>query len=478
MERVENPLGRSIDFVCVFNKFFKNYPCAVWLKDKNLKIVDANNLYYEYFNKNEAGKNSNETTDIDSQILQTGCSQVFNIRTENKNRILSVSATPISRNQSVEYIMYTSKDMTEQEELKERFFVNKYQLNALLENVPKLIYMKDSDGKYITGTKYSREFFDDGFDYFHKAYLDFQNLQNSNVIEDRFVLENNRQISYIREIKDKQGIPHWYKIYKAPINTHNNNVIGILVMVDNIDDEKLLQAQRETFVASLGHDLKNPTLAQIRAIELLLKGSFGNIPKEQQDILEMLLDSCKYMKAMLGSLLATYRNEKGVVTLNYESVLLPELAKDCISEMLYLAKDKGVNIETDFLCANPFVFADKVQTKRVIMNLMSNGIKYAYKDSTIKVKIYNESDYTCFQFENRSPYIPPDKQEAIFAQYVTFAEAHKELGIGLGLYTSKKIVNAHGGVIYVKSFEENRNIFGFKIPNTKDNICAAKTVTF
>ena len=60
-------------------------------------------------------------------------------------------------------------------------------------------------------------------------------------------------------------------------------------------DEERLNSQRETFVASLSHDLKNPTIAQIRALELFLKGSFGNILPQQREIIEMVLDSCKYM---------------------------------------------------------------------------------------------------------------------------------------------------------------------------------------
>ena len=77
--------------------------------------------------------------------------------------------------------------------------------------------------------------------------------------------------------------------------------------------KNIFRHSEKLFVASLGHDLKNPTLAQIRAVELLLKGEFGSLTEEQQEILGMLLDSCKYMNAMLSSLLATYRNERGVV---------------------------------------------------------------------------------------------------------------------------------------------------------------------
>ena len=98
------------------------------------------------------------------------------------------------------------------------------------------------------------------------------------------------------------------------------------------------------------------------------------------------------------------------------------------------------------------------------MNLLSNGIKYAYKDTVLKLSVYEQNNNACFEFENNSPYIPEEKQKAIFAQYVTYASAHKELGIGLGLYTSKKIIEAHKGNIFVNSFKDERNIFGFKIP--------------
>jgi len=265
--------------------------------------------------------------------------------------------------------------------LQERFFINKYRLDALLENVPKIIYMKDSVGQYITGTKYSKDFYINGFDFFNKIQLDIKKLKSSLIIEDKAIIENNKLMSYDKEVFDEQGIPHWYKIYKAPIKDCGNNTIGLIVMITNIDEEKHLEAQRDTFVASLGHDLKNPTLAQIRAVELLLKGEFGALNFEQNEILKMLLDSCKYMNAMLCSLLSTYRNECGAVKLNYEEISLPELTKECIGEMIYIAKDKGIDINILNDCKNSIIYGDKVQIKRVIMNLLSNGIKYAFRHS-------------------------------------------------------------------------------------------------
>ena len=361
---------------------------------------------------------------------------------------------------------------------RESNFISHFQIEALLENIPKLIYMKDLKGNYVTGTKHAYEFVQNGKDMFHDVQIDIDKIKNTNDAEDKFVISNNKSITNEREIYDVHGRPHCYKIYKAPVKGKDNKITGIVVMVDNIDEAKLLEAQRDTFVASLGHDLKNPTIAQIRMLELLLNDHFGAVMPAQRGVMQMTLDSCKYMKAMLGSLLATYRNDRGVVRLNYEEFSLIDLVEECVEEMRYLAKDKEIELFVNKECFIPTIYGDKIQVKRVIMNLLSNGIKYAFRNTNIKLTIYNEDNYTCFKFENKSPFIPPEKRDTLFAQYVSYAAAYKELGIGLGLYTSQKIVNAHDGIIFVESFQDNRNIFGFKIPNNPKDIDKPRTIIF
>ena len=267
-------------------------------------------------------------------------------------------------------------------------------------------------------------------------------------------------ISIIRDITQEEAMKEDF------VNKH----------FEYIDAERNLQTQRETFVASLGHDLKNPTLAQIRGLELLLKGTFGNFNEEQKDILNMILDSCRYMNGMLATLLATYRNYGGAIKLNFENFSFSELLQECVTEMLYVAKDKDIIINNIFE-NNIFICADKVQIKRVIMNLLSNGIKYAFKNSELKLTTINNNDRLSFEFENNSPFIPEEKQKTLFKQYVSYTGTSKELGIGLGLYASKKIIEAHNGNIFVKSYKEDKNIFGFEIPLTQ-NMNYIKEVSF
>lgn len=323
-------------------------------------------------------------------------------------------------------------------------------------------------------------------DFIGKKNASFLSADNQKLIFEinQAILEDKQPLSYIMSLSNDSGII--LSITSTPIY-FNNIFYGIISLVKDITQEEILkenfvnkhyeyinserklQAQRETFVASLGHDLKNPTIAQIRSLELLLKGNFGEISSEQRELLEMVLDSCRYMNGMLSSLLATYRNCGGVVNLNFEDFSLLDLVNECVSEMVYVAKDKGVNITIANNTQANVVQADRVQIKRVIMNLLSNGIKYAFANTILNLQIYNHKEMMCFEFENESPYIPEEKQKAIFAQYVSYASAHNELGIGLGLYASKKIIDGHNGKIFVESYKNNRNAFGFMIPVIQKN---------
>jgi K+-sensing histidine kinase KdpD len=248
--------------------------------------------------------------------------------------------------------------------------------------------------------------------------------------------------------------------------------------VRKVSENELLQKQRESFVASLSHDLKNPTIAQIRAIELLLKGSFGQISSEQREIIQMVLDSCRYMKAMLVNILTTYKNEKGTISLKNEKLSVAELAAECVSEMIYLAKDKNVNLIYKNISDNEYVYGDMIQIRRVIVNLLSNSIKYAYADTDLFVTVYNENNYTCFKFRNKSPYIPPEKQSKLFSQYISYGNTGNLDNIGLGLYASGRIIEAHNGILFLKSFKEEFNEFGFKLPNDEKFKNAKRRVIF
>ena len=108
--------------------------------------------------------------------------------------------------------------------------------------------------------------------------------------------------------------------------------------------------------------------------------------------------------------------------------------------------------------------ADKLQIKRVIENLLSNSINYAYKNSTVKINLNIKNSTVIFEVENKSPYIEPSVLKELFKKYKTQTNYYNKSGVGLGLFLSKEIINAHLGQMHAKSSIDETNTFGFWIP--------------
>lgn len=368
--------------------------------------------------------------------------------------------------------------------------INQEIIDTVFRYCPDGVVYKDSKLKYVCANRSYFNILEITQDELNHINLSDENLKLVQSAD--FLIEKTREpANYVLTLGNNKIV----NIMSFPIVNKENSFFGIISIIHDItqeeelkedfvnkhfkhiDTEKQLQSQRETFVASIGHDLKNPTIAQIRGLELLLKGSFGEISLEQAKMLQMILESCKYMKGMLSNMLDTYRNYGGAIKLNNTEFSLVDLSEECIAEMEYVAKEKEVSIKFELPRKDCIIYADKVQIKRVIMNLISNGIKYAYNNTILKITVLNLGDIANFEFENESPYIPKNKQEAIFAKYVSYAGKYKEPGVGLGLYASNKIITGHSGKLYVNSYPEGRNIFGFRIP-TKQKLNSVNTINF
>lgn len=241
----------------------------------------------------------------------------------------------------------------------------------------------------------------------------------------------------------------------------------------NTNDAKEIERKKETFVATLTHDLKTPTVAQIRMLELLLDGTFGELSPEQKEVTEQMLKSAKYMLQMISRVLHIYKFENGNIPLEYQTFDLKELLVECTKELSPLSCDRNLEFEIKTnknqnkqKKNDTVVSADKIQIRRALVNLISNSIFYANKHTKIEIDLEQKDENIVFTVTNSSPYIPPDILNTLFDKYVSSPLNSKPNsgGCGLGLYLTERIIKAHEGKMIAESSRDNKNTFGFIMP--------------
>lgn len=340
------------------------------------------------------------------------------------------------------------------------------QLTAIINNCPFVVYLKSVDGKIILANEVTSEL----------SSPDTENLIGMcayNLIadptvcksEDAELLKNKEIITCERYEKFANGKSHWVRIVRVPILDKKDNISSIVVIFRVIDDVKDLEDRKNSFIATLTHDLKTPTIAQIRALDLFLNEAFGAISEEQKLMLEQIKHSCQYMYDLIFTILDTYIYDNGLTKINPVKFNMQDLINETIRGLsnLLIERNQKLRINVDLVSSN--IVADKLQLKRVIINLFSNAITHGFKNSEIEVFVGENDENIKFEIKNKSEYITEGQMKEIFEKY-----KHKEnsksmkTSTGLGLYLSKQIIDAHNGRMYAHSDEDQNCVFGFEIP--------------
>lgn len=228
--------------------------------------------------------------------------------------------------------------------------------------------------------------------------------------------------------------------------------------------EKQIRVQKDSFMATLTHDLKTPTYAQIRMLTLLLDGHFGQLNDEQKEMVQLTCCSCRYMADLIAIVLETYKCKYGNITLNPEVFDIVYLTKKLSKGIKGLADEKSQNLVFEYNRESCCIFGDRLQIKRVILNLLSNAITYGFNNTTVRINLIANEETVEFSVENKSKQIPESDLKNLFKKFTKTEMSHfNKTSTSLGLYISKEIIDLHKGEIYAKSFEDGTCIFGFKL---------------
>ncbi len=234
----------------------------------------------------------------------------------------------------------------------------------------------------------------------------------------------------------------------------------------NLSPQELIENQKDLYIATLAHDLKNPLLAQISSLKLLNTGAFGEINESQHEMLNMILESANYMQEMLFSIVRTYKELNGAIQLKKSLFNIENLIENSVRETKNLAGEKKLSIALNCYLedTDKYIEADRTQIRRVIDNLLNNAVKYTKNDTAIKILIQKIENNFIFSITNKSEYpISKELEKNIFKKYVCGKKYSKSIGTGLGLYYCQKIIEGHGGTINLTANNDTVT-FQFIIP--------------
>ena len=342
------------------------------------------------------------------------------------------------------------------------------QFKCFLKNMPICAYMKDLHENYVIGSFMFKNLVGAAdseciklSDIFSDEYIKEEMKEDEEICRTQKTLVVERQVSLLNQTL-------WYRIRKSPVIDKNGRVKYIVVIFENIESEKELKKQKEYFVETLIHDLKVPTLAQLRALELLHNEALGSLEDAQKEMVSQIQQSCKYMLEMISMVLNTYRFENGEQAVWYTKFNLSGLVSNCADEIISIADEKGLVLEIN-MPDNLWIEADKTKLKQVIIHLLSNAVLYSYKNETICVKVYSDTESVRFSIQSTGMTLSQRECLTMFDRCAEGPQRYTSVGNGIGLYLCKKIINSHKGQIFASTDGRNTNTFTFVLPQYRYN---------
>ncbi|OPZ82792.1 MAG: Sensor histidine kinase YycG [bacterium ADurb.Bin429] len=261
--------------------------------------------------------------------------------------------------------------------------------------------------------------------------------------------------------------PCWVACSAAPIHSLRGELLGAVLTIANITQMHALQEERELYVHTISHDLRTP-LAIIRGHAQLIRDHM--VQEEQHDEaqfgIEAILRSTQRMNTLIQDMVDVARFEGGKVQLQLRPVNLPVFLGDLLKRSEAVIETERIIVEQAGVI--PFVMADYDRLERIIINLLSNAMKYSPKNSSVIVRMERAGNLVAVSVQDFGRGIPEEAIPHLFERYYRVAGTEKVEGIGLGLYITRLLVNAHHGDIWVESRVGEGSTFTFTLPIARD----------
>ncbi|MFL7793752.1 MAG: GAF domain-containing protein, partial [Anaerolineae bacterium] len=228
-----------------------------------------------------------------------------------------------------------------------------------------------------------------------------------------------------------------------------------------------LDRLKSQFLAHMSHELRTPLNSVIGFSEVLMDGLVGELSPEQMECAENILTSGEHLRALINDVLDFSKIEAGRMTLDIRTFDVKEWLEEVQRTIAPLAEKKSQTLTVDVADALPRLVADPVRLKQVLINLLSNANKFTPEGGSITLSCrLADQDTMLFSVTDTGIGIKAEDQTIIFEEFRQSSDvsAGEIEGTGLGLAISKRLIEMHGGSIWIESEYGTGSTFSFLIP--------------
>lgn len=259
------------------------------------------------------------------------------------------------------------------------------------------------------------------------------------------------------------------EIIHIEINKTGENkteLIGYVILLKNITIFKELDSAKTNFIATISHELKTPISSIKMSTQLLEHNETGLLNNEQKQLVDGIKEDSTRLLQITGELLNMSQVETGNIQLNIQSTDPGLIVRYAIGTIKLQAEHKMIKLQVDMQPDIPFIIADAEKTAWVLINFLTNAIRYSMEDSEIVVSLKKDDKGALFSVKDFGKGIDSRYKKKIFERYFQIPGSLKS-GSGLGLAISKEFIETQGGTIGVESDPGMGSTFFFTIPYSK-----------
>jgi signal transduction histidine kinase/ActR/RegA family two-component response regulator len=228
---------------------------------------------------------------------------------------------------------------------------------------------------------------------------------------------------------------------------------------------EIASGHKSEFLASMSHELRTPLNAVIGFSQVLLERMFGELNDRQDEYLRDILGSGQHLLELLNDVLDLSKVEAGRMELNRSTFGVREAIEYSLSMVRERAQQRSITIDYDITDRVQELFADRLRITQVIVNLVSNAVKFTPAGGRISVTATTDGSEVAISVSDSGPGVPAEDRERIFESFQQGGRgADREEGTGLGLTLSRRIVELHDGRMWLHTELGAGSTFGFAVP--------------